>query len=310
MGLIRHLNPLEYKIIGFLEFKIEAPLHIGTGAGEARRAFVRILGDKGFLIPSSTWKGAFRAISEMIARKMGFRSELTNLAVKSFREEPRVTYEIDEKLQEEVLNVLRGDKSSIIPYSSEGLIEVASEIGFTHEEIDEIRDRGFNAHDNLLGRLTESILAIHCPIGKLYGNHVLAGKLRFFDTILEQRANMIHERFGIAIDRCSGRVKNESLFILESIVGGEIKLKIIADNLTPGAEDSKLFASTLEVIKNFGICMGARKSVGMGVLTLNSESSQWYIINLKDDKSGVKIANPFKYAEKIDMESFLKWLWS
>ncbi|MEM4603234.1 MAG: hypothetical protein QW842_05475, partial [Candidatus Nezhaarchaeales archaeon] len=114
----------------------------------------------------------------------------------------------------------------------------------------------------------------------------------------------------IAIDRYSSRVKEEALFILESIIGEKVKLKIIADNLAPGAEDSKLFALTIEAIENLGLNLGARKSAGMGSLKIISEASYWYVINFREDKNGVKIANPFKYAEKRSIKEFLEWLYS
>ncbi|MEM2165463.1 MAG: RAMP superfamily CRISPR-associated protein [Candidatus Bathyarchaeia archaeon] len=312
MNIVRHLSPLEYKVIGLLEFKIESPLNIGTGTADVRRTFARIPGDRGFIIPSSTWKGAFRSVSERIARSMDFRDKLAELAIKSFEEGLKISYKVDEKFCNEVLNVLRGGVSTIIPYSCEDLIEAAIEVGFTLEEINEIRERGFDAHSNLLYKLSESILAFHCPIGKLYGNHVLAGKLRFLDTILGLGNDgvMLHERSGVAIDRYSGRVREGALFILESIVNGKVRLIIIADNLIPGVEDSRLFALTLEAIENLGLSLGARKSTGMGWLILNSEKSYWYIIDLRNDKDGTKIGNPFKHAEKRYMKEFLKWLWS
>lgn len=308
---IHHLNPLEHKAIGLLEFKIKSPLNIGIGATDVRRAFIKVPKDRGFLIPSSTWKGAFRSVSERIAKSMDFRDKLVELAVKSFEEEFKAAYKVDEKFCNEVLNVLRGGASTIIPYSGEDLIEVAGEIGFTLEEVGEIKERGFGTRDNLLYRLSESILAFHCPIGKLYGNHVLAGKLRFLDTILRLGNDGItlHERPGVAIDRRSDRVRGGALFILESIIGEKVRLRIVADNLIPGAEDSRLFALTLEAIENFGLSLGARKSAGMGWLTLNGNASYWYTVDLRSDKSGVKIANPFKYAEKRSMEEFLKWLY-
>lgn len=308
MGLIHHLNPLEYKIIGFLEFEIETPLHISAGTTEARRVFLRVPGDRGFLISSSTWKGAFRSISERIARSMRFESDLTNLAVKSFREDSRITYEVSKEFCEDMLNVLRGHKSNIIPYNKEDLAEIACKIGFTSDEVNEIRDKGFSARDNLLKRLAESILAVHCPIGKLYGNHVLAGKVRFLDIILGHRAGLIHERAGISINRRSGTVREGALFTFESIVNERVKLRIVVDNLTPGAEDSKLFALTLEAIKNLGLSLGARKSAGMGSLKMRNEESYWYIVDLRNDEGGVGIGNPFKYTEKISVDEFLKWL--
>lgn len=309
MSLIRHLNPLEYKAIGILEFKIKTPLHVGTGGIEARRTLVRISGDR-ILIPSSTWKGSFRSISEKIAKSMKFEDKLAELAVRSFEEGQRVTYNVDRDFCEEILNVLKGGKSDIIPYNKDSLIKVASEIGFTSEELIEIEEKGFAARDDLLNRLAGSILAIHCPIGKLYGNHLLAGKLRFLDTILRVGVDRIvhHERPGIAIDRRSGRAKEHALFILESILGEGVKLRVIADNLIPGAEDSKLFSLTLKAIGNFGLSIGARKSAGMGLVELDKKSSSWYIVSLKDDKDGMKIANPLKYGEKKNFDEFLKWL--
>ncbi|MEM2169776.1 MAG: RAMP superfamily CRISPR-associated protein [Candidatus Nezhaarchaeales archaeon] len=308
MGLIHHLNPLKCKIIGVLEFKIEAPLSISTGGAEARRAFIRIPGDEGFLIPSSTWKGVFRSISERIAKSMEFKDKLADLAVKSFEEDLKASYRVNKEFCSEVLNVLRGNRSTVIPYSKEELIEIAEQSGFTLEEIGEIMEKGFNTRDNLY-RLSESILAFHCPIGRLYGNQLLAGKLRFLDTILRTSdGTKLHERTSVAIDRYSGKVRERAFFILESIIGERVWLRIIADNLTPRANDSRLFALTLRAIKELGLSLGARKSAGMGLLTLSDETSYWYIVDLESDKEGIKIANPFKYAEKKSMEEFLKWL--
>lgn len=310
MNMIRHLNPLEHKAIGLLKFEMESPLHVGAGSIEARRTFIRIPVGKGFLIPSSTWKGAFRSISEKIAKSMNLKDELAKFAIKLFSEEQRVSYRVDEWFCSEVLNVLKGGTSSVIPYDDRGLSKIASGIGFTAEELDEIKEKGFFARESLLYKLAESILAVHCPLGKLYGNHVLAGKLRFLDTVLRPDIDetVLHERSGTAIDRRSGKVREKVLFVLESISGKEVKLRIIADNLAPGEEDSQLFALTIEAIKELGLSIGARKSAGMGMLKLNEEASYWYVVNLKDDKRGVKIGNPFKHAERKSLEGTIKWL--
>ena len=155
----------------------------------------------------------------------------------------------------------------------------------------------------ILEKMAEDYLATHCPIGKLYGNRVLAGKVRFLDTFL--RSGTIYKP-GIGIDRASGKTREGALYGVNVTPPGlQIKLKMIIDNLMPGEEDARLFGATLKTIKMMGLSIGSRKSVGLGHLDLHN--GIFYIVDLQNDKN-FAIGNPFEKGQKMKLEELIKWL--
>ncbi|MCX8193673.1 MAG: RAMP superfamily CRISPR-associated protein [Nitrososphaeria archaeon] len=295
-----HLNPLMFKVIGIISFKLNSPLNIGLGGEGSRREFLRVI-DGRLLIPASTWKGSFRHLTELIAKSTTFNG-VADLAVKLYKEtKAGITYNAEIKKFEEFAS---GFQKSL---KDANIRNILLDIGYSDEDIIEAQK------DTDVGRLrllemAEAYIAIHCPIGKLYGNRVLAGKIRFLDTLIKQDDKEIkmHVKPGIGIDRQSGKVREGALYFIDTISPKpEIKLKLIADNLIPKEDDSKLFASTLELVRFTGLSIGARKSTGMG--HLNLENASFYIIDLRKDEN-LAIGNPFKKAQSIDLEGFLKWL--
>ena len=300
-----HLNPLRTKVVGTLEFKVETPVHVGVGGTEARRTFLRTP-DGELVIPSSTWKGAFRSIAEKLSRTVEPSLNLERVAVESYREGERGIEYRSEQAVEELVKVLRGGRSDIIPESAERLREILEEIGYERQDLNEVEKKGLEAEERLAYRLAEDYLALYCPVGKLFGNKVLAGKVRFFDTILRVRTE---ERAGVGIDRSTGTVMERYLYFIEVIPRGhELNLTMLADNILPGETDSKLFASTLEFIRELGLQIGARKSAGCGLLKLSRGSFR--VIDLEEDREryGLWIGNPMRHALPMNLEEFLTWL--
>ncbi|MEM1554582.1 MAG: RAMP superfamily CRISPR-associated protein [Thermoproteota archaeon] len=298
-----HLNPLEYKTIGLLDFELGSSLHIGIGGEEVQREFLRLPTGE-LVIPSSTWKGAFRNISEQLAKSMKFNG-IAALAVESYYESKSgITYRSDknkfEKFAEDFVKTLRGIPSGGM--NSEELVLMMKGLGYTEEDILEVREKGLEAAEDLARIMAEDYIAINCPIGKLYGNRTITGKVRFFDSIFNAKT---HFRPGIGIERSSGKVKENALYFSEIVSFGNLRLTFIADNLSPGADDSKLFANTLEAIKFVGISIGGRKSVGMGHLKLSN--GIFYIVDFRKDEN-LAIGNPFKKGEKFNLESFISWI--
>lgn len=304
-----HLNPLENKIIGIIKFSIQTPIHIGTGGIEVRREFLKVKDN--LLIPSSTWKGIFRSLSEKIAKNMNF-DYLSNLSIKLYHEKERgIGYkpinEIEEKefdkLKGELKKIFKGIESEIVKFSKENINELINELGFFDEK--ELLEK---ENEEAWTKFTEAFLAINCPIGKLYGNNYLASKIRFLDTFIPKPK--IHERPGITIDRKSGKVKEGYLYFTEVYIEDRsIEMFFIADNLKQGENDSKIFASTLNYVKEMGVHIGGAISRGLGYLEL--EDAKFYIVNLKEEKYENRIlslVNPFKYVKSISIDEFMKWL--
>ncbi|MEM3986480.1 MAG: RAMP superfamily CRISPR-associated protein [Candidatus Methanomethylicia archaeon] len=306
--MIEHLNIINTKIIGLILFKVETPIHIGAGDIGVRRSFLRV-GDS-FVIPSSTWKGCFRSISENIAKTMKF-NYIELLSIKFYDEKTGdIKYsplkegcEDFINLRDKLINIYRGFKSElpgVDKYTIKGLIH---ELGFLEEE-----EKLNKIDENTWNRFVEVFLAINCPLGKLYGNRYMAAKIRFLDTLVKGRTS---ERTIIGINRRSLTVEEDYLSFIETLNERYIKLTFIADNLKPGEGDSKLFTSTLNYIRKLGLNLGGSKSRGLGYLTIDEEKTRFYIIDLMqgniDDKM-YKIVNPFKYTTPTNIEGIFKWL--
>jgi len=299
-----HLNPLDFKIVGMLNFKVSSSLHVGGGGEEVRREFLRLPTGE-LVIPSSTWKGAFRNLSEQLARNNKF-SGIAALAAELYSEgRGGVTYRSDREKFDEFtrtfVETLRGNVSTGIDHKE--LVSTMMELGYTRQELKEVVEKGIDTRDGMARKMAEDYLAIHCPIGRLYGNLTIAGKVRFLDTIFKAAT---HFRPGVGIERSSNKVKENLLYFIEAVSSGTLlKLTFIADNLVPKTDDSKLFANTLETIGFMGLSIGGRKSAGMGELKLIN--SNFYVVDLRKDET-LAIGNPFKKANKFDWESFTSWL--
>jgi len=293
-----HLNPLTTKLIGYISFKPETTLHIGVGGWGVVREIIKINGEK-TIIPNSSWKGVFRQIAENIAKKLNLKG-LEKIAVESYIEKDEgVTYDIkDSRLLKDFTKTLRGE-GNFFGYTQENLIEFLRHLDYGQAEIKALSEDTTEAK-----RALTNIIAMHCPIGRLFGNTTIAGKLRFLDTIISYTP---HLKPGIGIDRSSNTVKEDQLYFLEcASIDSSIPLRLIADNLEPKKTDSMLFGTILEYVEKLGLQIGARKSVGLGALKMID--AQFHLVELARDNGGCGLANPFKYGKKMTLQQLVGWL--
>jgi CRISPR/Cas system CSM-associated protein Csm3 (group 7 of RAMP superfamily) len=281
-----HLNPLHRKLLVKFIFEAETPVSVGIGGEEVLRQVLRI--GHWIVIPSTTWKGAFRAIAERLAKTMELNG-LERLAVKLYRETqkgivytPQDTDQDWETYLSEFKSVVNGNPIQNPQYvlKPQEIMQFLNDHYVDIEEIKKAKD-GYE-------KMAEGYLAYNCPIGRLFGNHVLAGKVRFMDTIIDVKQT--HFRPGIGIDRKTGKVREGILYYIESIPSKtEISLRIVADNLVSGETDTTLFNNILDYIQKLGLQIGTRKTAGMGLLSL--KNIQKIDLDLKSD-SELKIVRP------------------
>jgi len=319
-----HLNHLKYKAVVELSMSLQEPLHIGSGDFGARRALLRL--NNHVVIPSSTWKGALRSIAENLARSMvESLTGLERLAILCYSEENRgIMYEWDDKhvgkylngldietfrreyertrasFKENLLDQLRKYKQGqTLNYLGEELLTML-DIGYSPETIEE-------ADETKLTKMFEDYLASKCPIGSLFGNSVLSGKVRIMDTILNHVTT--DERPGVGINRKSGKAQDNALYFTETVSAGtEVKLRLIADNLYHGKTDAKIFAGILEWIKEIGLNVGGRKSAGLGLMELRSCRIWMWQLGVGEDAYGDVLAHPFKKINHLGINQYLSWL--
>ena len=129
------------------------------------------------------------------------------------------------------------------------------------------------------------------------------------DTIIKLEKEATRRIPGVGINRTSQVKEKHVLFEVEAYDREkQINLYFLADNLFPKAKDSLILANSLKFIKEMGLQIGGRKSVGLGLLKLNEEGSMFYIIDLTKDQDGTHLANPFKNVEPLNFDDFLKWI--
>ncbi|MEM0087388.1 MAG: RAMP superfamily CRISPR-associated protein, partial [Thermofilum sp.] len=263
----------EVKFVGKLQFTARTPVHVG-GVREANVLYALRLRSLGrLLVPSSTWKGAFRAIAEKLAPSMPL-SEVEKLAVErvALSSEPKSSVK---DLLEGFGRALRGEETP--PFKPDDVKRVLLSIGYSEEEL--------RAPEDPAWMLVE-YLAYHCPIGKLFGNQVRAGSVRFLDTLLTAQTQ---RRPGVGIGRKDLRVQEGVLYTVETTEAEvAVPLVMVGEVERLGSPSAKLLASTLEAVKEVGLSIGGRKSAGLGLLQL--ESAEFHVVKLAEDKGGVGLA--------------------
>lgn len=124
-----------------------------------------------------------------------------------------------------------------------------------------------------------------CPACKLFGNGVMAGKLKFADAaLLDVGAWMGTEiRTSNAIDRDThtANTGTGALFDTEAIPAGtEFALRVTAENLTE--EEARIFGELMQYFAEGGITVGGRSRAGLGMVKVEGISLTLYYLNGKD----------------------------
>ena len=122
-----------------------------------------------------------------------------------------------------------------------------------------------------------------CPACRLFGNGVMAGKLKFADAqLLNTDAWMGTElRTGNAIDRDTHTTNPGALFDTEAIPSGtQFLLRVTAENLTE--EEAGIFGDLMRYFAEGGITVGGRSRAGLGMVKAEGISLTLYYLNGKD----------------------------
>lgn len=278
----------QVKFVGLLCFTVRTPIHVG-GFREANVLYtLKLAGSP--LIPSTTWKGTFRALAERLAPTMRM-SEVERLAVEkvAFSKNSR---ESVRDLVDAFLKALQG--TACPPFDPADVRRVLLNLGYREEELAALEDPAW--------ALTE-YLAYYCPIGRLFGNIARAGSVRFLDTLLPPA---VQRRPGVGIDRKTLTAKEGVLYQVETTRAGiEVPLVIVGEVDELGSTAARLLASILETVSEVGLSIGGRKSAGLGLLELGK--AEFHVVKPAEDKGGLGLANPLK-SPAISLQDFAKLL--
>ncbi|MEM0011417.1 MAG: RAMP superfamily CRISPR-associated protein [Candidatus Bathyarchaeia archaeon] len=153
------------------------------------------------------------------------------------------------------------------------------------------KSKGVNVHDPWDDKIAkrEDENRDFCPICGIFGNTRLASHIKVYDSMPKSTEKIrVFYKYGIAIDRDFGSVKLGPF--LEEFVEPGVEWSFSMDILNieafpePKTDDLRgfLIRNLLDVMRIFGIQVGARKSVGAGLIRLKEAKLRVY--HLKNGK--------------------------
>jgi len=279
------------KFAGVIEFRSEAPLHVG-GQKEANVLYALKLFDGRLLVPSSTWKGALRALAEKLAPKLPL-SGLERLAVEKLlpAQSPAEAREMVKDLLDDFCKALEGRPSTTF-----NPVDVREKLQLVGYDLNRIEDRGW---------ALVTYLSLYCPVGKLFGNWARAGSLRFLDTVLPASTQ---RRPGVGIDRKTGTVRERVLYSVETSEAGlRVPLVLAGEVEARGSAPARLLSSLLKTVAAVGLNVGGRKSAGLGLLTVEEARFHAFELGGAGDEVGQFLSNPFR-ASPMGLQEFAELL--
>ncbi|MEM3661055.1 MAG: CRISPR-associated RAMP protein Csx7 [Thermoproteota archaeon] len=125
-----------------------------------------------------------------------------------------------------------------------------------------------------------------CPLCGIFGSTELASHVRIYDAYPKDDSACTFTKTGVSIDREFGAVRPELLFTEELVVPNVVwSFRIDVLNIRflpePNDEDPRagLLKSLLDYLLKIGINIGARKSVGSGLMKLRQ--AMWFTYSLE-----------------------------
>lgn len=154
------------------------------------------------------------------------------------------------------------------------------------------RSRGISVHDPWDDEIAEKEESSgdFCEICGIFGNTRLGGHIKVYDSIPKDSKDITFYKYGIAIDRDFGSVRSGLGPFIEEFVRPGVEWFFRMDVLNievfpePRANDLRgiIIRDLLNIMRNFGIQVGARKSVGAGLVKL--KEAKWKVYRLKNGK--------------------------
>lgn len=224
-----------------LKFRVPNGFRIGSKLEGNLVTQLRIDGDI-VLIPSSSWKGMFRRVSESVLNS---------------REHSNGHSVSDKVIQDEVLkkaeDLARVDERFRKIAESNNLITIKGLQGET-----QVNDKE---------KFAELYGEYSCPIERLYGGKYFAGGITVSDTVI--KSPEIEQRTHVSIDRKTRKRMEGHLYQEEIVHVNFLEVKVIVRG------EFELWKNTLKFLRDIGYFIGGGKSRGIGYIKLDDKESMY-----------------------------------
>lgn len=137
----------------------------------------------------------------------------------------------------------------------------------------------------------------------LFGNQKKEGHLIISDGIFEKNTECA-SRTGIVIDKHTGTIERGKKFdTLHIVTGQKMKFNITWTGMKEESSQTKLIEQMLSAMNQGDIRLGAKKTSGFGLFTLNVKKREYDLMKEKDRKdwlTGIVKGNPVKLKTILD----------
>ncbi|MEM3849516.1 MAG: RAMP superfamily CRISPR-associated protein [Zestosphaera sp.] len=235
-----------------------------------------------FIIPYSTWKGAFRRTSEVVQSLTRKEKSLDSVVekVRNVLRDLDVSKEFDEKMIFDFTNKIEDELKKV------GFAEEAEGVGpIIRDKV--VFDR--SSREELEEAIVPIVISYLDPLNRLYGSPYFAGALVFSDSVMsnkEVKSGLVSK---VSINRATRKSEEQALFVEEVIYPRRVRVRVNMRRVPNSAIE--LWRSTLRFSIDVGVPIGAGKS-----------KRSWAVLNLKDSLvTEVKLTEQ----ETLKLQSFL-----
>jgi len=246
----------------------KTPLYIGKGRGslgEIDNPVIKREYTRKPYIPGSSLKGALRSFAERLARASN--------------------YEVCDPFAESKVCAFRAALlSKLLSTLLEGIYDESKMASFVNDLARRYRipTEYVKRANSILSELKSRPDVIDelkpCIVCRVFGTHALASHIIINDCdLISNNENVISTRTRVAIDRFRNAARSGALFDYEYVIQGcswNFKVTLFNIDIIDGKRDVDiLMRRTFEHLSTYGLVIGGMKSVGHGLLVLDSENT-------------------------------------
>ncbi len=227
-----------------------------------------------YVIPFSSWKGSFKRITEYIAKSMNIGSAICH------KDDQHKGYN-DKEIEDIIKKISENNQTNGKILGKNITSEKYPHLNslFSPQDYYEVKE--------VEETVREYIASMKCPIDGLYGSRFFASKLTFSDSLINENGTFLtHVTINRKTMKAYETEEGGHLFYEEIVRPRNATLKIILR--TPSEKELEVWKNTLKFIENEGIQIGAGKSRGLGMLSLDVAESTVYKVGI-NEKSSTKL---------------------
>lgn len=125
----------------------------------------------------------------------------------------------------------------------------------------------------------ETLLSFLCPICRLVGGPGVKSRISILN--IKPHVETLAIETKTSVNRALGTVHPGHLYSIESLALHGIEIAMVVRNVKPGSTEAKILKALITYMRDIGIFIGGRKTVGLGIFKVDVNESRGIYIDLE-----------------------------